>query len=201
MPVLAAGGIGTGRAMAAALAAGADGVRVGTRFVAATEAAAHPEYVAALIASQAEDTIYTTAFSRSWPDAPHRILRSCITAAEAFQGDTVGEITALDGTNAGAEQGPDSRGLGRRMNFIQVPRGRRLGHEVAYAVIKRTLDHPIRAGGFRPTFVVERRPFAKNGRRIEINVRFGIVQPQNAFPRALRFHVNMRGWPIVPWIA
>jgi NAD(P)H-dependent flavin oxidoreductase YrpB (nitropropane dioxygenase family) len=99
VPVLAAGGIGTGRAMAAALAAGADGVRVGTRFVAATEAAAHPEYVAALIASQAEDTIYTTAFSRNWPDAPHRVLRSCVTAAEAFfQGDTVGEMTALDGT-------------------------------------------------------------------------------------------------------
>src|SRR5258707_350374 len=44
IPVLAAGGIGTGRAMAAALAAGADGVRVGTRFVAAVEAAVHPEY-------------------------------------------------------------------------------------------------------------------------------------------------------------
>ena len=98
VPVLAAGGIGTGRAMAAALAAGADGVRVGTRFLAAPEAAAHPEYVAALIASQAEDTIYTTAFSRSFPDAPHRVLRSCVTAAEAFQGDTVGEITTLDGT-------------------------------------------------------------------------------------------------------
>jgi len=102
VPVLAAGGIGTGRAMAAALAAGADGVRVGTRFVAATEAAAHPEYVAALIASQAEDTIYTTAFSRSWPDAPHRVLRSCVKAAEAFQGDTVGEMTARRHTDAGA---------------------------------------------------------------------------------------------------
>ena len=98
VPVLAAGGIGTGRAMAAALAAGADGVRVGTRFVVATEAAAHPEYVAALIASRANDTIYTTAFSRGFRDAPHRVLRSCVTAVEAFQGDTVGEITALDGT-------------------------------------------------------------------------------------------------------
>jgi nitronate monooxygenase len=97
VPILAAGGIGTGRAMAAALAAGADGVRVGTRFLAATEAAAHPEYVAALIASQAEDTIYTTAFSRGFRDAPHRVLRSCVTAADAFQGDTVGETTALDG--------------------------------------------------------------------------------------------------------
>ena len=59
VPVLAAGGIGTGRAMATALAAGADGVRVGTRFVAAAEAAAHPEYVAALIAAEAQDTVYT----------------------------------------------------------------------------------------------------------------------------------------------
>ena len=97
VPVLAAGGISTGRAMAAALAAGADGVRLGTRFVAATEAAAHPEYVAALIASQAEDTICTTAFSRGFRDAPHRVLRSCVTAVEAFQGDTVGETTWLDG--------------------------------------------------------------------------------------------------------
>src|SRR2546426_755377 len=42
VPVVAAGGIGTGRAMAAALAAGASAVRVGTRFVAAEEAGTHP---------------------------------------------------------------------------------------------------------------------------------------------------------------
>ena len=42
VPVLAAGGIGSARAMAAALAAGADGVRVGTRFVATAESGSHP---------------------------------------------------------------------------------------------------------------------------------------------------------------
>ena len=52
VPVLAAGGVGTARGVAAALAAGADGVRVGTRFVAATESGAHPEYVAALVESR-----------------------------------------------------------------------------------------------------------------------------------------------------
>ena len=52
VPVLAAGGIGTGRAMAAALAAGADGVRIGTRLVAAQEAEAHPTYIDALIAAR-----------------------------------------------------------------------------------------------------------------------------------------------------
>jgi NAD(P)H-dependent flavin oxidoreductase YrpB (nitropropane dioxygenase family) len=98
IPVLAAGGIGSGRAMAAALAAGADGVRVGTRFVAATEAAAHPKYTAALIAAEAKDTAYTEVFSLGWPDAPHRVLRSCITAAETFQGDVVGERSDLLGT-------------------------------------------------------------------------------------------------------
>src|SRR5437879_595036 len=41
VPVVAAAGIGTGRAMAAALAAGASAVRVGTRFVAAEEAGTH----------------------------------------------------------------------------------------------------------------------------------------------------------------
>jgi len=42
VPVVAAGGIGTARGMAAALAAGASAVRVGTRFVAAVESDAHP---------------------------------------------------------------------------------------------------------------------------------------------------------------
>jgi NAD(P)H-dependent flavin oxidoreductase YrpB (nitropropane dioxygenase family) len=84
VPLVAAGGIGTGRAMAAAIAAGADAVRVGTRFVAAVESPAHPIYVDALIAARAEDTVVTTAFGDDWPDAPHRVLRSCIDAGNAL---------------------------------------------------------------------------------------------------------------------
>lgn len=101
IPVLAAGGIGTGRNLAAVLAAGADGARVGTRFVAAKEAGAHPDYVQALIQAEAKDTIYTDTFSYGWPDAPHRVLRSCVKAAQAFQGEIVGERTSLyTGTRA-----------------------------------------------------------------------------------------------------
>jgi nitronate monooxygenase len=99
VPVLAAGGIGTGRAMAAALAAGAAGVRVGTRFVAAAEADVHPIYVDALIAARAEDSIYTRTFHVGWPEAPHRVLRSAIEAAEALQGDSVGNVTNIDGSH------------------------------------------------------------------------------------------------------
>jgi nitronate monooxygenase len=89
VPVLAAGGIGSGRAMAAALAAGASGVRVGTRFVAAEEANAHPTYVKALIGAEPEDTVVTEAFSVGWPNAPHRVLRSSLEAAQKFKGDIV----------------------------------------------------------------------------------------------------------------
>jgi NAD(P)H-dependent flavin oxidoreductase YrpB (nitropropane dioxygenase family) len=92
IPVLAAGGIGTGRAMAAALAAGAAGVRVGTRFVAAEESGAHPIYVQALIAARPADTVYTEAFSNGWPNAPHRVLRASMEAAQAFEGNVVGEV-------------------------------------------------------------------------------------------------------------
>jgi nitronate monooxygenase len=90
VPVIAAGGIGSGRAMAAVLAAGADGVRVGTRFVALEEAEAHPDYLEALVAAEAQDTVYTEAFSANWPNAPHRVLRSAVDASESFQGEFVG---------------------------------------------------------------------------------------------------------------
>ena len=93
VPVVAAGGIGTGRAMAAALAAGASAVRVGTRFVASEEAGTHPAYVEKLIAAEAKDTILTEAFSANWPNAPHRVLRSCVEAVDRFQGDVVGETS------------------------------------------------------------------------------------------------------------
>jgi NAD(P)H-dependent flavin oxidoreductase YrpB (nitropropane dioxygenase family) len=77
--------------MAAALATGAAAVRVGTRFVVAQESDAHPAYVDALIRARAEDTELTETFSLGWPDAPHRVLRSCVEAAESFRGDVVGQ--------------------------------------------------------------------------------------------------------------
>ena len=74
IPVVAAGGIGTPRAMAAALAAGADAVRVGTRFVATEEADTHPEYAQALVDAGPEDTVLTTTFSFMWPEGQERMF-------------------------------------------------------------------------------------------------------------------------------
>jgi nitronate monooxygenase len=90
VPVVAAGGIATARGMAAALTAGASAVRVGTRFVAAVESAAHPYYKEALVQARPEDTVLTEAFSANWPHAPHRVLRSCVAAAEALPDGVVG---------------------------------------------------------------------------------------------------------------
>ena len=83
VPVVAAGGIGTPERAVELLAAGADAVRVGTRFLAATEADVHPEYLAALVAADGDDTTITEAFSGGWPNAPHRVLTSCVTASDA----------------------------------------------------------------------------------------------------------------------
>jgi nitronate monooxygenase len=91
VPVVAAGGIATGAALAEALNQGAAAARVGTRFLATVESGAHPEYVAALLAATAQDTVYTTAFGEGWPDAPHRVLRIARERAAACADLVVGQ--------------------------------------------------------------------------------------------------------------
>lgn len=56
IPVIAAGGIATGRQMLAAMVLGADGVQVGSRFVASVEASSHSNFKNMVIASQEGDT-------------------------------------------------------------------------------------------------------------------------------------------------
>jgi enoyl-[acyl-carrier protein] reductase II len=59
LPVLAAGGIVEGRQMLAAMIMGAEGVQMGSRFVASEEASSHMEFKNAVIHSQEGDTILT----------------------------------------------------------------------------------------------------------------------------------------------
>lgn len=56
VPVVASGGIGDGQGLLAALALGAEGIEMGTRFVATVECGAHPSYKARLIAARENDT-------------------------------------------------------------------------------------------------------------------------------------------------
>jgi nitronate monooxygenase len=94
VPVIAAGTIATGADMAAALAAGAAAVRLGTRLVASTESLAHPHYKQAIVEATAGETMLTDTFGRDWPKAPHRVLRSCVEAVHRVEDDVVAE-TAL----------------------------------------------------------------------------------------------------------
>ena len=59
IPVIAAGGIATGRQMLAAMVMGADGVQVGSRFVASNEASSHPAFKDVVVKSAEGDTVLT----------------------------------------------------------------------------------------------------------------------------------------------
>jgi enoyl-[acyl-carrier protein] reductase II len=59
IPLIAAGGIATGRAMLAAMVLGADGVQVGSRFVASHEASSHPAFKQKVIEAGEGDTQLT----------------------------------------------------------------------------------------------------------------------------------------------
>jgi enoyl-[acyl-carrier protein] reductase II len=59
IPLIAAGGIGSGRAMYAAMVLGADGVQVGSRFVCTPEASSHIAFKEAVVAAGEGDTIVT----------------------------------------------------------------------------------------------------------------------------------------------
>ena len=75
VPVVAAGGIADGRGLAAVLALGASAAWIGTRFLAATESGAHPDYQDLLFAASESDTLHSRdLFDGGWPDAPHRVL-------------------------------------------------------------------------------------------------------------------------------
>jgi len=80
LPVLCAGGIADGRGLAAALALGAEGVLLGTRFMATPEAPIHPNFKQAMVMSDGHDTVLTEipdiASQRVWPGAMSRAQRN-----------------------------------------------------------------------------------------------------------------------------
>jgi nitronate monooxygenase len=81
--VVAAGGVADGRGLAAALALGADGVLVGSRFVASAEALVSPRALQRVIEANGDDTIRTQVYDRvrqaDWPPEYNgRVLRNSL---------------------------------------------------------------------------------------------------------------------------
>lgn len=72
IPVVAAGGIGDGRGMAAAFMLGAEGVQMGTRFLVATESKIHPNYKKAVLRAKDASTLVTGEYAGH----PSRVLKN-----------------------------------------------------------------------------------------------------------------------------
>jgi nitronate monooxygenase len=77
VPVIAAGGIGDARGVAAVLALGAQAAWVGTRFLLAEEMPIHEQYRQRLIdAAETDAQWYPDLYDVDWPNSPHRALRN-----------------------------------------------------------------------------------------------------------------------------
>ena len=82
VPVIAAGGIGDARGVAAVLALGAQAAWLGTRFLLAREMPIHEHYRQRLIgASETDAQWFADLYQVGWPDAPHRALRNSTSQA------------------------------------------------------------------------------------------------------------------------
>lgn len=94
VPVIAAGGIGDGRGMAAAFMLGAVGVQIGTRFVVAKESNAHQNFKNAIIKAKDIDTVVTGQITGH----PVRVLRNKLTREylQAEKEETSKETPDLD---------------------------------------------------------------------------------------------------------
>src|SRR5699024_1645355 len=92
IPIIAAGGIGDNRGVTAAIALGADGVQVGTRFVCSTEAKVHPKYKEQIVKAKDRDAIVT---GRS-TGHPVRVLKNKFTKEFLDIEKSGAEIEALE---------------------------------------------------------------------------------------------------------
>lgn len=117
--LLAAGGIGDGRGLAAAVMLGADGALIGTRFWAAAEALVSPRHHEAIIAASGDDTIRTTtpdiARQLRWPAGfTARVRRNAFTQRWHGREEELEKNIAIEGPNyrkAFAEGDPDNTGV------------------------------------------------------------------------------------------
>jgi enoyl-[acyl-carrier protein] reductase II len=98
IPVIAAGGIATGKQVFAAMALGAAGVQVGSRFAASNEASCHPAFKQAIISAGEGDT--------------HLSLKK-LTPVRLLKNDFYDKVRAAEDANAGIEELEALLGRGR----------------------------------------------------------------------------------------
>jgi enoyl-[acyl-carrier protein] reductase II len=137
IPVLAAGGIVTGRQMLAAMVMGADGVQMGSRFVASEEASSHAEFKKAVINAREGDTVLTMKQL-----TPVRVIKNKffdkVMQAE-LRGATVDELKAILG-RARAKKGMFEGNLDE--GELEIGQASALLHEIlpAAEIVKKVWD-------------------------------------------------------------
>ena len=154
LPVLAAGGIGSGRQMAAAMALGASGVWCGSVWLTTEEAETLPAVKAKMLAATSSDTVR----SRSRTGKPARQLRSAWTE----------EWDSARQPRPAADAAPDDRRRGRDGTDRQGRRGRQRGRPAAGELLRRP--------GGRPD--EHRQTRAPGGLRHDRGVRRGLGTPE-----------------------
>ncbi len=124
IPVLAAGGIADGRGLVAALALGAQGVVIGTRFIATPEAQAAPAYREAILRSGEADTVRTRCYtgkpartirnrySEEWERRAEEIQPFPIQAAYSYQQGVMDYMGIADGADPERSFMPAGQGMG-----------------------------------------------------------------------------------------
>ncbi len=131
----AAGGVADGRGLAAALALGADGVVVGTRFWASEEALAHPSLQAAVVAAGGDDTLRSRVIDMArgldfWP--PRYDLRTLRSATTDRWHGREAELRAVADAEVAAYADAAAKGDARTVSAI-VGEGIGLVHGIAPA--------------------------------------------------------------------
>ncbi len=129
IPVLAAGGIADGRGLVAALALGAQGAIIGTRFIASPEAQAAPGYREAIVRAHEDDTVRT----RCYTGKPARAIRNARTDEWEKKLDLLQPFPAQAGLSM-REGVMDYMGVTPRFDpdrtFMPVGQGAGLVHEI-----------------------------------------------------------------------
>ena len=129
LPVLAAGGIADGRQIAAALTVGAQGVVIGTRFIATPEAQAAPGYRDAIVKAHEDSTMRT----RATPARP--AASSAPICARVGEGSLEDSAVSHAGADFAAQRSHELYGTRRRRfdpnrTFMPTGQGAGLIHEI-----------------------------------------------------------------------
>ncbi len=136
IPVIAAGGIADSRGVAAALALGAEGVQVGTRFLCSEECTVHQNYKDAVVAAKDRDAVVTGRFTGH----PVRTLKNKLTKTMDKM-EKEGDLEAFEALGAGALRAAVVDG-DTQMGSVMAGQSAGLIHDIkpCYEIVKGLFD-------------------------------------------------------------